>query len=416
MIRSSVFVLPALLAALPLLLPAQERCLAEEVAARNALRFPDLPAERARIEAGMGRQAPAGGPRSVVQIPVVVHVVYKGGFENISDAQIQSQIEVLNIDYRHLNMNSVPPEFQGLAADVEIEFCLASYNPVGYATTGITRTYTTYPYIGNLLAPDGSPRVCYAAYGGHDAWDPEHYLNIWVASIGSGILGYGTYPGSSPPDEQGVVIDPRYFGTVGLAALNPPNHLGRTATHEIGHYFNLRHIWGANSNVCDDDDFVDDTPVQRSAYQNCPVHPQLSCGNHAMFMNFMDYTDDACMALFTAGQKNRVWTTLTTTRPGLIDGPGCSAALDIPSVGPRHALRLFPNPADTRLNLESDVLLAPASTVYVCDMWGRRQAVQTETPDNSARIIHTESLLPGVYLLEIETAENRVLSGVFVKN
>ncbi len=187
----------------------------------------------------------------VVHIPVVVHVVYKGPLENISDAQIQSQIDVLNADFRLQNANAsnIPTEFQPFAADVEMEFCLASQAPDGTPSNGITRSSTSWLNIGQILAPDGSPRVCYTALGGEDAWDPAHYLNIWVAGIGGGILGFGTQPGTAPPAEEGVVIDPKYFGTTGLAALNPPNHPGHPPHTRSGIIFDLNYIWGGNENV-----------------------------------------------------------------------------------------------------------------------------------------------------------------------
>lgn len=334
----------------------EAQCYTDHLAERNARRFPEVAAKRALLQNAINREAEGidARQREIVRIPVVVHVVYFGPFENISDAQIQSQIDVLNADFRLQNSNagSIPQAFQPFAADVEIEFCLATLTPDGQSTNGITRTATDWLNIGMAEAPDGSPRICYTALGGHDAWAPEHYLNIWVAGIGGGILGYGTYPGIAPPEEQGVVVDPKYFGTIGLAAFNAPHHLGRTATHEIGHYFDLQHIWGGLENICTDDDGIGDTPVQRGPFFGCPAYPQYSCGNNAMFMNYMDYTDDACMSFFTVGQKARIWATLNVARPGLLDSLACGVSGTV-AAAPEHP-RVYPNPVQNDLWVEWD--------------------------------------------------------------
>lgn len=397
--------------------PAQTPCYTEEVRARNLLRFPDMAARRAAVDSALENGATPSLPRTVIQIPVVVHVVYKGPLENITDAQIQSQIDVLNADYRLQNTNSsnIPAEFQPLAADVEMEFCLASQTPNGAPTNGITRTATSWLNIGQVLAADGSPRVCYTALGGEDAWDPAHYLNIWVAGIGGGILGFGTLPGTAPPEEEGVVIDPKYFGTIGLAALNAPNHLGRTAVHEIGHYFDLNHIWGGNENVCTDDDGVNDTPVQRAAFFGCPAYPQFSCGNSAMFMNYMDYTDDACMCLFTQGQKARMLATLAVIRPGLLTSPGClTSSTNGPD--PHSGMKIYPNPVSEMVYLETGALPGSGGTIQITDVLGRQVFGTTAFFDEQGFSVPVRSLAPGSYFIRLQTAKGEIRRGVFVKN
>jgi hypothetical protein len=187
---------------------------------------------------------------NVITIPVVVHVVYNTNAENILDNQIQSQIDILNEDFRRLNTDAVntPSSFQSLAADTEIEFCLASTDPNGNSTTGITRTSTSQS---SFSTNNG---VKYSSSGGIDAWNTSEYLNIWVCDISGGILGYAQFPGGNATSD-GVVCDYAYFGNIGTATT--PYHLGRTATHEVGHWLNLRHIWG-DSNC--GDDFCNDTP------------------------------------------------------------------------------------------------------------------------------------------------------------
>src|SRR5215207_1439679 len=173
----------------------------------------------------------------ITVIPVVVHVVSKTSAQNISDAQIQSQIDVLNRDFRQTNPDaaSIPSAFGGLVADARIEFELATADPNGNATNGITRTTTTAD---SFVDDDG---VKAAATGGADAWATDKYLNIWVCQLGNNLLGYAQFPGG-PANTDGVVILHSAFGTTATASA--PFDLGRTTTHEVGHWLNLFHIWG----------------------------------------------------------------------------------------------------------------------------------------------------------------------------
>ena len=228
----------------------------------------------------------------VVTIPVVVHVLYSNASQNISDAQIISQIDVLNEDFRRTNPDADDTWSQ--AADSEIEFCLAGSDPLGNPTDGILRIPTSVSAFGTN---DGMKS---SASGGSDAWPASSYLNIWVCNIGGGILGYAQFPGGSPSTD-GVVCGYQYFGTTGTATA--PFNLGRTTTHEVGHWLNLRHIWGDGG--CGADDFVSDTPKSGGANYGCQVGSS-SCGSTDMVENYMDYSDDACMNLYTVGQKNRM--------------------------------------------------------------------------------------------------------------
>lgn len=279
--------------------------------------------------------------REVITIPVVVHVVYRTAPQNISQEQIESQFAVLNADYRSQNDNQdlIPPIFQGLIADTELEFCLATVDPAGNPTTGITRTLTTKDDIG--ISTD----VHHAALGGANSWDPVHYLNIWVADMGENTVGRATFPGAVPADEDGVVVDPRYFGTTGLAAGSFPYNEGRTTVHEIGHYLNLHHPWGSGVPSCDGNDFVEDTPLTSENYLGeCPQTLQASCGSLDMFTNFMYYTDDACMAQFTPGQKLRMLACLNGPRAGLLDSPGCQPVNLPPDPSLAFSFSISPNP------------------------------------------------------------------------
>ena len=256
---------------------------------------------------------------SIITIPVVVHIVYYNNTENISDNQIFSQIDILNEDFRRLNADTTntPAGFLPVAADCEIEFCLAQKDPNGNTTTGITRTQTSQTSFST------NDDVKYTASGGHDAWNSSEYLNIWVCDISGGILGYAQFPGGNP-NEDGIVVDYQYFGNIGTASS--PYDQGRTATHEVGHWLNLRHIWG-DSNC--GNDFCNDTPEHDGSNYGCPSYPHTSScsGNGSygdMFQNYMDYTNDACMNIFTQDQKSRMLAAINTSRQGLLTSNGCN--------------------------------------------------------------------------------------------
>jgi hypothetical protein len=238
----------------------------------------------------------------LVKVPVVVNVVFRGEEQNVSLTQIRSQISVLNRDFakRNKDRTQVPEAWRGLAADSRIRFKLAK----------VTRTATTRA---SFSTDDG---VKFAADGGVAPFMPEKHLNLWVCALANGILGYAQFPGG-PAETDGVVVDYRALGTIGTAEA--PFDLGRTATHEVGHYFNLRHIW-ADTEDCSGSDFVADTPNAAGPNYGAPKFPSVSCGNgpHGdMFMNYMDYVDDAAMFLFTAQQAMRMRTALEEARPGL---------------------------------------------------------------------------------------------------
>ena len=255
---------------------------------------------------------PSSRSNAIVTIPVVVHVVYKNNNENISKERILSQIEALNADFRRLNSNKTNAWPQ--AADVQIEFCLAVQDPFGKHTEGITRTSTTVTSF-NSATDD----VKYASRGGVDAWSRDAYLNIWVCEIGGSTLGYAQLPGGTP-EKDGIVIDFESFGTT--ADVLPPFNLGRTTTHEVGHWLNLRHIWGASD--CSSDDYVDDTPKANRPHYNCE-YGAASCGAKNMIENYMDYSDDVCMSLFTLGQKNRMQSLFAINgfRYSILSSKGC---------------------------------------------------------------------------------------------
>lgn len=257
--------------------------------------------------------------RVVYTIPVVFHVVYNTTAENISDAQIQSQLAALNRDFRKLNTDAstIPSAFSPLAADTEIEFCLAQRDPSNNITTGITRTATSQ----TSFSVNGG--ITYSSQGGKDIWDRSKYLNIYICDLSpAGLGGYAQLPGG-PAATDAVVIDYSVFGTTSNVPY--PYNQGRTTVHEVGHWLNLLHTWG-DSNC--GTDLVSDTPTQQTNNTACPNFPHVSCSNGPngdMFMNHMDYTYDICRKMFSVGQKNRMRALFSSggARASILNSLGC---------------------------------------------------------------------------------------------
>lgn len=261
-----------------------------------------------------------GQEKAVITIPVVFHVVYRTSAENISDARILAQLNQLNLDFARLNSDAgnTPAAFQGLAANTQIQFCLAQRDPNGAATTGIVRRATT------VTSFSSNNAVKYTSQGGSNAWDATKYLNIWVCNLGSGLLGYAQFPGGSAATD-GVVVLNTSVGSLTTPGTATNYNYGRTATHEVGHWLNLRHIWG--DATCGND-LVSDTPTQQTSNSGCPAFPRVTCSNGPngdMFMNYMDYTYDACMNMFTTGQATRMNALFATggARASLLNSQGC---------------------------------------------------------------------------------------------
>lgn len=271
------------------------------------------------------------GTDNVYSIPVVVHVIHNGDpygvQENIRDEQVLSQITVLNQDFRRMlgtpgfNVNPV-------GADTEIEFCMAKRDPDGNPTTGINR----------VQRPENtwSETAIQSTLKPQTIWDPTRYFNIWVVNFTGGqLLGYAQFPtGSGLPglpstgaaNTDGVVIGYQFFGSSAIypqGNYSAPFDRGRTATHEVGHFFGLRHIWGDGG--CEADDFCNDTPNSASASEGCPFG-KTTCGSLDMIENYMDYSDDACMNVFTNDQKIRMMAVLQNSprRASLLTSNACA--------------------------------------------------------------------------------------------
>ena len=330
-----------------LLLPqagAQRTCGAHDLLLEASRANPSLVNPIIPRQSALKTDSDVPGEVPLIRIPVVVHVLFNNEQQNISEAQIRSQIEVLNKDFRKLNADTsfIPPVFRSLAADCRIEFRLAASDPAGRSTKGIVRCATSVRAFGM------DPGIMSNAGGGSDPWDAASYLNIWVAPLTRGLVGYSSPPGIRK-DQDGVVIAFNAFGTTGTA--QPPYNKGRTATHEIGHWLGLRHIWGDAD--CGND-FIEDTPPQSGSTNGCPSGILSTCNNGPngnMYMNFMDFTDDACISMFTAGQSAVMRSLFdeSGSRHSFLQSGGLSAPM-YPALPEEHlllpsGLRLFPNPA-----------------------------------------------------------------------
>ena len=336
-------------------------------------------------------------PRPVITIPVVIHIIHKGEDEgvgtNISNEQIQSQIDALNKDFRRLNseVNLTDPSFRGTSMDTRVEFCLAKQDPDGYATTGIMRYQElpsiAYEQFGFPLELQCLNKITMEyILKPNTIWDRDNYLNIWVSDLNqlppfiegeptgelgcgftTNIFGYAQFPNmpglspSVPPEStDGVWVNYKAFGTIG--DLFPSYNLGKTATHEIGHWLNLKHIWGDDQDLADTcslDDLVIDTPLQTIATYGCNTFPILTdnCTSlfpGIMFMNFMDYSDDACLSMFTYGQFVRMDGTLFTSRASLLSSEGCNtSSLDVEDYSLISSFAIYPNPTNSIVNFDN---------------------------------------------------------------
>jgi hypothetical protein len=322
--------------------------------------------------------------RALVTIPVVFHVLYNTTAQNLSDARIMAQLDVLNKDFARLNADAsnTPAVFQGVAANTNIQFCLATVNPTGGATTGIIRKSTT---VSSFSSNDA---MKYDAQGGSSAWPANQYLNIWVCNLGGGLLGYAQFPGGASATD-GVVLLTGSVGGPSAPGTSTPYNLGRTGTHEVGHWLNLRHIWGdANCGS----DLVSDTPTQQTSNYGCPAFPRVTCSNGPngdMFMNYMDYTDDACMNMFTAGQSTRAQALFGAggARAGLMTSPGCGT--------------VAPPPACSVSGLAATNVTASAATLN----W-------TATSGASSYNIQYKPSTSSIWTLTTSTTNSKAISGL----
>lgn len=349
---------------------------------------------------------------AVIKIPVVVHVLYHLPSEKISDAQVQSQIDVLNECFRKLNSDTanIPEVFKSFAADCELEFQLAISDPQKKYTTGIIKKYTP---ITKWLPDD---KMKFSAEMGDDAWDPDSYLNIWVCNMDQ-FAGYATFPGEDK-NIDGVVIG---FPAFGLNNKKAGYGLGKTAVHEIGHWLNLKHTWG--DEYCGDDE-VDDTPKQASYTSGCPSTIRITCGNGPygdMYNNYMDFTSDACINMFTEGQKARMRTMFAPGGPrySLLFSKGLNTPLifesPLPDDDPKWLEpRIYPNPASNEINIDLSYDARWIGKAYfITNTQG--QLVMQGIISSKLQKLDIRRLKPGMYFIAAKKGDGVSIKQKFIK-
>jgi hypothetical protein len=342
----------------------------------------DLDQYNQMIDQYLANQAISKTAVVTVTIPVVVHVVYQNATENISNAQAISQVQVLNDDFAKLNADAIKvtqPTFSTVASGAQIRFCLAQRDPLGNATTGVVHYSTT------VSTFNTNDNVKSSATGGATAWDVTKYVNIWVCDLGASLLGYGEFPTGSLSNTWGLVLNYRYTGSGGSSQA--PFNLGRTGTHEFGHCFNLFHIWGDDNGACSGSDQCADTPNQANASGG--TFPQGSIQTDAcatsspgyMWMNYMDYTDDNAMYMFTAGQVARMEAVVNTAPWNILaSSNGCSpvTALDasiLNIIAPVNGSSNCNNSVTPKITLNN----AGSTTITSATILYRMDALTTQT-------------------------------------
>lgn len=371
-----------------------------------------IQAQKGKVTFGASSQTDAKAEAPVIRIPVVVHVVYNTAAQNISEAQIKSQIAALNRDFRRQNADTVntPERFKAFAADVAIEFVLATADPMGRPTNGIVRKQT------GVRGWQMDDKIKSSKSGGADGWDSKSYLNIWVGNL-SQALGYASLPGSETALD-GVVISPSAFGTIGTSA---PYNMGRTTVHEVGHWLGLKHIWG--DAACGDDN-VGDTPKQGSYTTGSPTGFRSSCSNAPlgdMYMNYMDFTDDKVMNLFTHGQRDRMRALFNNGGPrhSLLASKGLNepwleeAVVSEPvatvpeeeAIGVKPTLTVYPNPAASMVTVNVDAEWI-GKELQLVNMTGT--VVQRIRISSGTQKISVSQLATGIYFLQGQSAQSRI--------
>jgi len=344
---------------------------------------------------------------TVITIPVVFHILYHNTFQNISTNRIYDQINTMNKDYAYQNADTTntPAAFRPLAGNTNIQFCLAQQDTSGNYTTGIIRKSVA----ATGYDPLSNDSVKFSALGGDDAWDRNNYLNIWVCNFKDSslaIIGVSQFPGGNAQTDGCVLL----YTTVGGAnyhGTDPFYNLGRTACHEVGHWLNLRHIWGDDGGTCNGSDFVTDTPNQADENFGCPAFPHISCSNGPngdMYMNYMDYTNDNCLNMFTLGQGNRMNAVLNGPRASIKNSTKCVDLTVITDPSKPVPFTIYPNPSAGEFILTSDLNDASDIHVSITNMLG--EIVFQTSQKNVQNLVQKIDLgrqSNGIYMVEIRT-------------
>lgn len=383
-----------------------EKCAAHALREQAKQNDPSIALREAAFEALQAANAQNAVPTkgAIITIPIVFHIIHNGEpvgtGANVSDAIVMYQLQRINEDFRALNADKLTagnPFFPD-QADCEIQFCLATVDDNGDATTGITRH--------NMGAPSFTIQQIDNTIKPQTIWDRYSYINFWCVNIvdpsAPTVDGYGTFPDATSDTTDGVVVIPSSFGYV------DGTDKSITATHELGHYFNLRHIWG--DATCGDD-MVSDTPTQEGPTSGCPTIPAnvaSPCNpgpNGEMFMNFMDYSDAECVVMFSNGQKARVLSAISTYRSGLTTSDGCQSTASIKEVDFANAFVVYPNPTNGNFTVDLKNADITNLTLKVYDQVGK-EVTRVNNITNFPLQVNMKDFQEGVYFLQLNNENN----------
>jgi hypothetical protein len=399
-------------------LAAQKKCSNESYILQQLKEDPSFQNNLESIEAFTRNQGAASSETqrlnrvpSIIKVPVVVHVLYRTPEQNLSTSLITNMIAALNRDFNKKNSDTTntPQVFKSLSADMGFEFNLATSDPRGIGTSGIVRKYTPIRY---WLSDD---KMKFSESFGDDAWDTKNYLNIWLCNM-QDVLGYSTLPGGDITKDGIVLSFDDFKAPQGVPGISD----NRTAVHEAGHWLNLYHVWGEG--YCGDDK-VDDTPKQSTYTPGCPSGTRLSCGNSStgdMYMNFMDFTNNDCMNMFTLGQRKRARILFEPGGPrsSILSSRGLNKAVvqgaQLPDFYPKWLYaHVYPNPATSMITMycEYDERWI-GRKLHVVDMAGK--VVINKIIKSKIEQIDISRLSPGVYYICAEKEEEK-LHAKFIK-
>jgi hypothetical protein len=399
------------------------KCATMEIHKKRMLEHPDLKDQMIKNELATqqwlaAHSALSRTEKQIIKIPVVFHIIWHDSIENVSDQQVYSQLDVLNADYRLMNKDSLPVQhpFHKFVGDAGIAFCLATIDPNGNPSSGITRTYTSVTSWQENSLKD----IKSTARGGHDNWLPTQYLNIYVVNMQGETLGFASFPDElvKSPEQDGVVIRYEAFGTIGTAGRKgyETNNKGRTATHEVGHWLNLIHIWG--DQMCGDDKVADTAPAE-DENKFCPTFPQRPnnrCGSDAngeMYMNYMDYVEDSCMVMFTAGQSARMFAAINIFRSSILNSKACMVTSLTEENKSNSGISVYPNPNNGIFTCSINQPSGTKCTLSLYNYLGEQMKKWHGVASGEIKMDYTD-LPSGIYYLMLNEKANSYIQKVVV--
>jgi len=357
---------------------------------------------------------------AVVTIPVVFHILYNSSGQNVSDLRINDQIATLNKDYGRLNADTsnTPAAFKSLASATTFQFCLAQRDSNGNPTTGIIRKLVSVTGF-DVLTNDNAK---YTSLGGDNAWPRNQYLNVWVVNFignSNGLLGLSQFP-NMPAATDGCCVLYSSVGGNTYQGTIPNYKLGRTLTHEIGHWMNLYHVWGDDNGACNGTDYVSDTPNQSDSNFGCPSFPHTDActtvSPGVMFMDYMDYVNDNCMNMFSVGQVARMTASVNAFRPAIRTSNGC-VAVGIAENLSGFPVSIFPNPSNGNFTISGQLNDRSDLTVTITNMLG--EIIFSQDLKNAYSInlpIDLSGRSSGIYNVSLKTAEATVYKKISLIN